>query len=416
MYKKQKSFYKIIVGFISCLVVSATFAIVNPSGTVKADTTVQCPVTGYDGNNRIDNPPQCVINNFCIVASGAVGCNTGTATANGVTFDEYKNMVFSDGDGCEGRGNILGIGGASVYSCSNAVSSCLVYAVNVEACSNGELMAGLTGASTGNKQGSNCEYNEDGFRAYGDMQQCLESLNKDSFNDLNDEFAVACDKRPGMEEADTIRCAEQTQQIKDICQSEHSGYTKEDFAKYQQCMNQKSLELANTAQECKDRGGIPKNDNAGYSGCDAPLPPDLSEECADRGGVDPNDSSRCVDGTEPDKEAECPKTDADGNCVGIKSVSNRCGDANVNILVCGEAGGNVALNNVLKIGVIILSIVVGIAAVGGLAWASILYSKAEENEGSVSEAKTLIQNIVVGLILYVLLVALINWLVPGGVF
>jgi hypothetical protein len=59
---------------------------------------------------------------------------------------------------------------------------------------------------------------------------------------------------------------------------------------------------------------------------------------------------------------------------------------------------------------------VGVAALGGLAWASITYARATDNSGTVSEAKDMIRNIVIGLILYGFLIAIVNWLVPGTIF
>lgn len=99
----------------------------------------------------------------------------------------------------------------------------------------------------------------------------------------------------------------------------------------------------------------------------------------------------------------------------INSVTGRCGQARVNLLACGEQGGTVAFNNVLRIILIVLSTIVGIAAVGGLAWAAILYSKAQDNQGNTQQAKELIREVVIGILLYGFLLAIIGWLVPGSV-
>lgn len=98
----------------------------------------------------------------------------------------------------------------------------------------------------------------------------------------------------------------------------------------------------------------------------------------------------------------------------FEKVEGTCGEARTNIISCDGEGGT-AIGNVLKIFVIVLSISIGIAAVGGLAYASMLYAKAEDNSGDVSSARTLILNIVIGLLLYGFMVAIVNWLVPGGV-
>ncbi len=255
-----------------------------------------------------------------------------------------------------------------------------------------------------------------------------------------------------------------------------SEYLLEDQSAYGECLRLETINRTDSGPECVARGGISIDEdtvdpvtgtNTVNKGCYAEHTDLINPEACKAGNgkwtkvdnatndnhwecQDPNDVEQCdayediklrracqagladVDcnqfATQEEKDA-CEQAKADeqsegevclkkvgGKCVGIEPVTNECGQAKVNLVACGKDTGNVALNNILKIAVIILSIVVGIAAVGGLAWASILYSKAEDNEGNVSEAKTLIQNIVIGLLLYVLLVALINWLVPGGVF
>ena len=192
------------------------------------------------------------------------------------------------------------------------------------------------------------------------------------------------------------------------------------FEDAKKCAESESRGLAQSQEVCTIRGGkwTPKQGPAlsGQSlggACVAAPPTTPTDPCEGHGGTNAA-TGKCNDGTDP-KEADCPKVPGTNTCATIGRVSDRCGEARVNIIVCGEDGGNVALNNVLKIVVMVLSITVGVAAVGGLAWAAVLYSKAEDNEGNVTEAKTLIRNIVIGLLAYVFLIALINWLVPGAV-
>ena len=93
-----------------------------------------------------------------------------------------------------------------------------------------------------------------------------------------------------------------------------------------------------------------------------------------------------------------------------------CGQAETVLIKCSrDTQGALAIATVLRIAVNILSVIIGVAAVGGLAWASVLYAKAQDNSGNVSEARELIRNIVIGILLYGFLVAIVNWLVPGGV-
>ena len=147
------------------------------------------------------------------------------------------------------------------------------------------------------------------------------------------------------------------------------------------------------------------------------------ETCEDPkvGGQFKQDSSdashwECVKpGTDvkPQDPEDAPAEGVDGTK--DTTVKEKCGNARTNLIAC-DGTGAVALNGVLKIVISVLTVLVGIAAVGGLAWASILYAKATDNQSNVSEARTLIQEIVIGLVLYVLLLAIVNFLVPGGLF
>lgn len=63
-----------------------------------------------------------------------------------------------------------------------------------------------------------------------------------------------------------------------------------------------------------------------------------------------------------------------------------------------------------------LSIAVGIAVVGGIAVGGIVYSTAAGNSSKTQKGVSIISNSILGLVLYLLAFALINFLVPGGVF
>lgn len=70
----------------------------------------------------------------------------------------------------------------------------------------------------------------------------------------------------------------------------------------------------------------------------------------------------------------------------------------------------------LKLVLRILTAGVGIAAVGALVYAGILYGSAGDNSSQTSSAKTIITNTAIGIIAYGAMVLFINFLVPGGVF
>jgi hypothetical protein len=63
----------------------------------------------------------------------------------------------------------------------------------------------------------------------------------------------------------------------------------------------------------------------------------------------------------------------------------------------------------------ILTAMVGIAAVGGLVYAGILYASARSGAEQVAKSKNIITDVVIGIVAYALMYLVINWLVPGGV-
>lgn len=64
----------------------------------------------------------------------------------------------------------------------------------------------------------------------------------------------------------------------------------------------------------------------------------------------------------------------------------------------------------------ILSGLVAVLAVIGLIAAGLQYASSADDAGKVKAAKERITQIIIGLILYLFMVALLNFLVPGGVF
>ncbi|MBP9738222.1 hypothetical protein KBD20_00885 [Candidatus Saccharibacteria bacterium] len=59
---------------------------------------------------------------------------------------------------------------------------------------------------------------------------------------------------------------------------------------------------------------------------------------------------------------------------------------------------------------------IGILSVFGLVIAGIQYSAAQENPQSVAAAKTRINNIIIGILIYLTMFGMLQWLIPGGVF
>lgn len=66
--------------------------------------------------------------------------------------------------------------------------------------------------------------------------------------------------------------------------------------------------------------------------------------------------------------------------------------------------------------VYVLTALVGITAVISIVFAGIQYSSSADDPGTVTKAKQRIFNVVLGLVAYIFLLALLNYLIPGGVF
>jgi hypothetical protein len=98
-----------------------------------------------------------------------------------------------------------------------------------------------------------------------------------------------------------------------------------------------------------------------------------------------------------------------------------CGGVKTSIINCSQkAGAKTAEESpiwgVLLIVLNIMTAGVGILAVGGIVYASILYASAGDKAEQTKKAVSIITNVVIGIVAYGLMYVLLNFLVPGGVF
>jgi phosphatidylglycerophosphate synthase len=98
-----------------------------------------------------------------------------------------------------------------------------------------------------------------------------------------------------------------------------------------------------------------------------------------------------------------------------------CGGVDTAIIQCSQSGDagtaqDSAIWGILLIVLNILTAGIGILAVAGIVFAAILYSSASDEASQVQKAKTIIKNVVIGLILYGSMYLLLNYLIPGGIF
>ena len=110
----------------------------------------------------------------------------------------------------------------------------------------------------------------------------------------------------------------------------------------------------------------------------------------------------------------CPDQDGQGVCPDGKKIdsSEKCSDNSspkVDIANTGVWG-------ILLIAINILTAGIGVVALGGIVFASIMYISAGGNPEQTKKAMGIISNIVIGVIAYAGMYALLNFLVPGGLF
>lgn len=104
----------------------------------------------------------------------------------------------------------------------------------------------------------------------------------------------------------------------------------------------------------------------------------------------------------------------------VTTGDETCGGANTSIISCDQTNSKDLENNgvygILLLVINILSGGIGIAAVGGVVYAAVLYSSAGANPDNVKKAKEMFVNIGIGIVAYILMYSLLNYLIPGGLF
>ena len=146
---------------------------------------------------------------------------------------------------------------------------------------------------------------------------------------------------------------------------------------------------------------------------------DTPQSCENNGGTwDPATSSCTPKPTTPPANS----TGDPNNGTGGGGANEECGTKDVegkepvktNLLSC-TGTGIAAIGDILRQLIVLLSALVGVAAVGGIAFSAVQYASAHDDSGQAKSAQDRIRNIVYGLLAYGFMVAIINWLIPGGV-
>lgn len=99
----------------------------------------------------------------------------------------------------------------------------------------------------------------------------------------------------------------------------------------------------------------------------------------------------------------------------LKTFAETCGGVNTAIISCSSGDHN-ALFDVLGIGLQIITYGVGSAAVIGVIIAAYQYITARDNPQKVAVAKNRLLQIIIGLVIWVMIWAILQFLLPGGLF
>lgn len=107
------------------------------------------------------------------------------------------------------------------------------------------------------------------------------------------------------------------------------------------------------------------------------------------------------------------------------SAATKCGDVNTSIIggdICNgvdnksKKAEDSAVWKLLLLVLNVLTAGVGIAAVGGIVYGSILYASAADRADQTKKAIGIITNVVIGVIAYGAMYLVLNFLIPGGIF
>lgn len=325
----------------------------------------------------------------------------------GIDYTKYKEMVGT----CMG-GNPSGadFGSLDEGTCINAVATCVQKSIKLDKCT-ADNMATIALRCNGGK-----------MWADNDTRGCprMKEMQEGAFKELEDANRKKAEEACSVSGTETQKYEQQQaceKAVMDKCSAPDKGYTVNKYYKdykfeaYDKCLSDAQISTAKDKGECEGRGGVWNGTNGPIVGsrCTAAKPTD-PKTCDD--GSTPGADGKCADGSTPGKKTPVQPS---GSYKGTQTQN--CGKAQTNILSCDkDSSGSEVIGYILKAILMIMSVGVGILAVGGIVYGAILYSSAQDNAAQTKKAIEVIINTVIGLLLYIFMYSILNWLVPGGVF
>ena len=104
------------------------------------------------------------------------------------------------------------------------------------------------------------------------------------------------------------------------------------------------------------------------------------------------------------------------------AVETCCGGVPTAVISCTQTGGtggevtDTGAWGILLLAINILSAAVGLGAIGGIVYASIMYTTAGGSVEQTKKALMIITNVVIGVVAFAVMYSALNFLVPGGLF
>mgnify|MGYP000996919186 CR=1 FL=1 len=150
-----------------------------------------------------------------------------------------------------------------------------------------------------------------------------------------------------------------------------------------------------------------KKNNSGSNSAPAPAPAPAPANSGSTSGSSSSSNSGSSSSSSSDGDAGENKENEDEN----QPIDNTPEEVKTAILP-----ESWKIEDILNMILLVVTTGVGIAAVGAIVYAGVLYITARDNAGQVSKAKTMIMNTVIGVVAYILMWAFLQWIIPGGVF
>lgn len=176
-------------------------------------------------------------------------------------------------------------------------------------------------------------------------------------------------------------------------------------AQQQACQDKWAGNYAASSQKVKDyrNSKCPTSKGGNCTSSNQRLP-------KDGGGEEIRTTIKCpVSGKDGGGNNDTPPADNGGETI------DGCGDIKTSIIKCNTRGGNPVMSILIQV-INFLAVGVGIAVVGGIIWGGMIYASSNGDSAKTKQAITIIVNAVVGLLLFMFMYALINFIVPGGLF